>query len=71
LRALDSQVDGVRLHPAVVDEDLPVLARYVIPALLRAGAAHRPVPGSTLRSTLGLDRPANRFRAERLAESSR
>ncbi|MGV9865307.1 LLM class flavin-dependent oxidoreductase [Rhodococcus koreensis] len=71
LRAMDSHVDGVRLHPAVVDEDLPVLARYVIPALLRAGVAHRPVPGSTLRSTLGLDRPANRFRAERLAESSR
>ncbi|MFE2996273.1 nitrilotriacetate monooxygenase [Nocardia sp. NPDC059246] len=53
--------DGVRLHPAVIDEDLPVLARYVLPALLRAGLAHRPVPGSTLRANLGLARPANRY----------
>ncbi|MFC0451708.1 LLM class flavin-dependent oxidoreductase [Rhodococcus jostii] len=71
LRALDSHADGVRLHPAVVDEDLPVLARHVVPALLRAGIAHRPVPGSTLRSTLGLDRPVTRFQAERLEDSSR
>jgi len=71
LRALDAHVDGVRLHPAVVDEDLPVLARSVVPALLRARIAHRPVPGSTLRSTLGLDRPVTRFQAERLEVSSR
>lgn len=54
-------VDGVRLHPAVIDEDLPALARNVLPALFRAGVAHRPVPGSTLRANLGLDRPINRY----------
>ncbi|MFF2083500.1 LLM class flavin-dependent oxidoreductase [Nocardia sp. NPDC058176] len=61
LTQLAQHADGVRLHPAVLDEDLPVLARAVVPALLRAGIAHRPVPGSTLRSNLGLHRPSNRY----------
>ncbi|MFJ4652522.1 LLM class flavin-dependent oxidoreductase [Nocardia sp. NPDC088792] len=61
LTELATEADGVRLHPAVLDEDLPVLARYVLPALLRSGLAHRPVPGSTLRANLGLSRPANRY----------
>ncbi|MVU81710.1 LLM class flavin-dependent oxidoreductase [Nocardia sp. ET3-3] len=56
--------DGVRLRPAALDEDLPVLSRHVLPALLRAGLAHRPVPGSTLRANLGLPRPANRYAKE-------
>lgn len=64
LTELAAEADGVRLHPAVIDEDLPILARYVLPALLRAGLAHRPVPGSTLRDTLGLTRPANRYAKE-------
>ena len=51
----------VRIFPTVVDEDLPVLARYVLPALFRSGVAHRPVPGSSLRDNLGLAKPANRF----------
>lgn len=58
---LSHRADGVRLFPAVIDEDLPVLARSVLPALFAAGVAHRPVPGSTLRANLGLDRPANRY----------
>ncbi|WP_067697789.1 LLM class flavin-dependent oxidoreductase [Nocardia jejuensis] len=61
---LAGHADGVRLHLAVIDEDLPVLARLVLPALLRAGIAHRPVPGSTLRANLGLARPANRYAKE-------
>lgn len=61
LTRLAQHADGVRLHPAVLDEDLPVLARAVVPALLRAGLAHRPVPGSTLRANLGLHRPSNRY----------
>ncbi|APA95787.1 LLM class flavin-dependent oxidoreductase [Nocardia seriolae] len=64
LTELSAYADCVRLRPAVLDEDLPVLARYVLPALLRAGLAHRPVPGSTLRSNLGLPRPANRYAKE-------
>ncbi|WP_069160818.1 LLM class flavin-dependent oxidoreductase [Nocardia altamirensis] len=63
LTHLSAHLDGVRLHPAVIDEDLPVLAREVLPALLRAGVAQRPVPGSTLRANLGLTRPANRYAA--------
>ncbi|MGY4099469.1 LLM class flavin-dependent oxidoreductase [Nocardia sp. R16R-3T] len=58
---LAHHVDGVRVHPAVIDEDLPALARYVLPVLLRAGVTHRPVPGSTLRADLGLARPINRY----------
>lgn len=54
----------MRVHPAVLDADLPILARYVIPALLRTGLAHRPVPGSTLRANLALARPANRYAKE-------
>ncbi|WP_159849278.1 LLM class flavin-dependent oxidoreductase [Nocardia sp. CY41] len=61
LTELSTHLDGVRLHLAVIDEDLPVLAREVVPALLRIGVAHRPVPGSTLRANLGLPRPANRY----------
>jgi hypothetical protein len=61
LADLAAHVDGVRLFPTVIDEDLPVLARYVLPALYKSGVAHRPVPGSSLRENLGLVRPANRY----------
>lgn len=56
-------VDGVRLHPAVLAADLPVLAADVLPALAAAGLHAPPVPGATLRTTLGLPHPANRFAA--------
>jgi hypothetical protein len=61
LTDLAAHTDGVRLFPTVIDEDLPVLARYVLPALFKSGVAHRPVPGSSLRGNLGLVRPANRY----------
>ncbi|HEX7823952.1 MAG TPA: LLM class flavin-dependent oxidoreductase [Mycobacterium sp.] len=61
LTELAAHTDGVRLFPTVIDEDLPVLARYVLPALLKSGVAHRPVPGSSLRGNLGLSRPANGY----------
>jgi alkanesulfonate monooxygenase SsuD/methylene tetrahydromethanopterin reductase-like flavin-dependent oxidoreductase (luciferase family) len=54
-------VDGVRLHPLVLDEDLAVLSRLVVPALSRRRIVTRPVPGASLRTTLRLERPANRF----------
>jgi alkanesulfonate monooxygenase SsuD/methylene tetrahydromethanopterin reductase-like flavin-dependent oxidoreductase (luciferase family) len=54
-------VDGVRLLPAVLDEDLPVLAREVLPALRAARVVAAPRPGATLRDSLGLARPANRY----------
>ena len=53
--------DGVRLHPLVLDEDLAVLSRRVLPALFTARTAVRPLPGATLRTSLDLPRPANRF----------
>jgi alkanesulfonate monooxygenase SsuD/methylene tetrahydromethanopterin reductase-like flavin-dependent oxidoreductase (luciferase family) len=61
LTELAVHADGVRLFPTVIDEDLPALARYVLPALFRSGVAHRPVPGSRLRDNLGLARPVNRY----------
>jgi alkanesulfonate monooxygenase SsuD/methylene tetrahydromethanopterin reductase-like flavin-dependent oxidoreductase (luciferase family) len=61
LTELAVHTDGVRLFPAVIDEDLPALARSVLPALFTSGVAHRPVPGSSLRSNLGLARPVNRY----------
>ncbi|MGO4618087.1 LLM class flavin-dependent oxidoreductase [Nocardia sp. 2YAB30] len=61
LTHLSTHLDGVRLHPAVIDEDLPVLAREVLPVLLRTGVVRRPIPGSTLRANLGLARPGNRY----------
>jgi Luciferase-like monooxygenase len=61
LTELAGHADGVRLFPTVIDEDLRVLARYVLPALFKSGVAHRPVPGSSLRADLGLARPANRY----------
>jgi alkanesulfonate monooxygenase SsuD/methylene tetrahydromethanopterin reductase-like flavin-dependent oxidoreductase (luciferase family) len=45
-------VDGVRLHPAVLTVDLPRLTGAI---------QSEPAPGPTLRETLGLPRPANRY----------
>ncbi|HEY0806404.1 MAG TPA: LLM class flavin-dependent oxidoreductase, partial [Pseudonocardiaceae bacterium] len=61
LAELAETVDGVRLHPLVLDEDLPVLSRLVVPALLRRHVVTRPLAGASLRANLGLDRPANIF----------
>jgi alkanesulfonate monooxygenase SsuD/methylene tetrahydromethanopterin reductase-like flavin-dependent oxidoreductase (luciferase family) len=61
LRELAGSVDGVRLRPAVLGTDLPVLAGQVLPALADTGPHRPPRPGATLRATLGLPRPANRF----------
>jgi alkanesulfonate monooxygenase SsuD/methylene tetrahydromethanopterin reductase-like flavin-dependent oxidoreductase (luciferase family) len=61
LTELATRVDGVRLHPLVLDEDLGVLSQLVLPPLLRARTIARPVAGASLRDTLGLSRPANRY----------
>lgn len=63
LAELSRHVDGVRLHPLVLDEDLGVLSGLVLPALSDRRLVARPLPGTSLRSTLGLERPANRFAA--------
>ncbi|WP_246212277.1 hypothetical protein [Streptomyces abyssomicinicus] len=63
LTRLADAVDGVRLHPAVLAVDLPVLAGRVLPELTAAGLRRAPRPAATLRATLGLPRPVNRFAA--------
>jgi alkanesulfonate monooxygenase SsuD/methylene tetrahydromethanopterin reductase-like flavin-dependent oxidoreductase (luciferase family) len=50
-------VDGVRLHPAEPAVDLPRLAEAL--------RLQPPAAGTTLRETLGLPRPANRFATAR------
>lgn len=61
LGELAGLVDGVRLHPAVTDVDAAELGWGVLP-LLRSGGLAQPLRGgSTLRETLGLPRPTNRF----------
>ena len=62
LERLADEVDGVRLHPAVLAVDLPILIERVLPALDARGLLRpAPAPGATLREALGLPRPANRF----------
>ncbi|KNH22499.1 nitrilotriacetate monooxygenase [Arthrobacter sp. ZBG10] len=63
LARLFDAADGVRLHPAVVDVDLPELALNVLPALRAAGLVSAPAAGTTLRRSFGLPRPANRYAA--------
>ncbi|OLM14093.1 FMNH2-utilizing oxygenase [Pseudonocardia sp. Ae717_Ps2] len=58
LRELDGVVDGVRFHPAVHAVDLPILQSEVLPLLRRPA-------GATLRESLGLPRPTNRFAGSR------
>ncbi|MER7948646.1 LLM class flavin-dependent oxidoreductase [Streptomyces sp. NPDC096079] len=61
LTELGGHVDGVRLRPLVLDEDLAVLSRLVLPELFVRRIAARPLPGTTLRTSLGLPRPLSRF----------
>ncbi|MFK4090322.1 LLM class flavin-dependent oxidoreductase [Kribbella sp. NPDC020789] len=50
-------VDGVHFRPASLEVDLPVIAERVLPLL----QASKPARVTTLRSRLGLGRPANRY----------
>ncbi|GEL23654.1 monooxygenase [Pseudonocardia sulfidoxydans NBRC 16205] len=55
LHRLAPHVDAVRLVPAVLDRDVPVLAAEVLPAFGSVGTGH------TLRDRLDLPRPAGRY----------
>jgi alkanesulfonate monooxygenase SsuD/methylene tetrahydromethanopterin reductase-like flavin-dependent oxidoreductase (luciferase family) len=59
---LATSVDGVRLHPED-PADLPVLASQMLPELRAEGLLVPPEPGATLRTSLGLPRPASLFAA--------
>ncbi|WP_243074173.1 nitrilotriacetate monooxygenase [Microbacterium sp. SS28] len=61
LTALAVHVDGIRLHPAVIDVDLPIIASDVLPRLDDAGVLRAPASGETLRDQFELARPANVF----------
>ncbi|WP_432562258.1 LLM class flavin-dependent oxidoreductase [Kineococcus sp. SYSU DK003] len=61
LTDVSASADGVRLHAAVLDEDLRTLLRTTLPALRVGRLLQPPVAGATLRTTLGLHRPANQF----------
>ena len=56
-------LDGFRLRPAVLPDDLVRITREVVPALQRRGAFRTAYEAATLRGLLGLDRPANRYAA--------
>ncbi|GAA4178552.1 LLM class flavin-dependent oxidoreductase [Gryllotalpicola koreensis] len=53
--------DGVRLHPAVLSEDLEELGRAVLPELRRRGIHTPPAIGTTLRESIGLPASVNRY----------
>jgi hypothetical protein len=63
LQEVASTVDGVRIHPLVLDEEITILSQQIIPALLVTGTVSRPLPATSLRAALGLPRPASRFAA--------
>ena len=71
----DERVDGVRLIPAVLDIDLDEIGRAVLPELRRLGLFHSPTAGQSLRESLGLARPANRYtlpdQTDRAAQAAR
>jgi alkanesulfonate monooxygenase SsuD/methylene tetrahydromethanopterin reductase-like flavin-dependent oxidoreductase (luciferase family) len=71
LTELVGHVDGVRLHPAVLATDLPILECEVLPRLRRERRLVVPQPASSLRRTLGLTRPVNVFAAARAAGGDR
>jgi len=72
LAGLARHVDAIRLDPAVLAVDTPVLAAHVLPALASAGTWAPSSDGAapTLRAALGLDPAGNRF-AERRASDDR
>ncbi|CAM5421939.1 LLM class flavin-dependent oxidoreductase [Leifsonia shinshuensis] len=61
LVSLAPVVDGVRLHPAVLDVDLAEFAFAVAPRLRDRIPLAVPRPGDTLRATLGLPAAVNRY----------
>ncbi|MCU1526507.1 MAG: hypothetical protein JWP75_270 [Frondihabitans sp.] len=61
LSSLSGVVDGVRIHPAVLDVDLDEIGRAVLPQLQHQGVFVSPRAGVSLRHSLGLQHPANRF----------
>lgn len=67
IRALAAAgVDGIRLRPARLPQDLVAIAEHVVPRLRAAGSLHDD-DTRTLRERLGLARPESRYARERAA----
>jgi len=64
LEELLEVADGVRLHPAVLDVDLPELSALTLPLLRSRGLLRAGEPGNTFRAVLGLGRAVNRYSTE-------
>jgi alkanesulfonate monooxygenase SsuD/methylene tetrahydromethanopterin reductase-like flavin-dependent oxidoreductase (luciferase family) len=74
LVGLSAHVDAIRLDPAVLTVDLPVLAAHVLPALAgtsRSSAARSSEAALPLRDGLGLPPAGNRFADRRTAQEAR
>ena len=56
-------VDGFTIRPSSLRTDLDALVDRVVPLLQEARVFRSAYPGSTLRDTLGLSRPVNRYAA--------
>jgi alkanesulfonate monooxygenase SsuD/methylene tetrahydromethanopterin reductase-like flavin-dependent oxidoreductase (luciferase family) len=52
---------GFRLRPATLPHDLAQITEGLVPELRRRGMFRTTYPANTLRGTLGLSRPANRY----------
>jgi alkanesulfonate monooxygenase SsuD/methylene tetrahydromethanopterin reductase-like flavin-dependent oxidoreductase (luciferase family) len=66
IEQVERGVDGFRLHPAVIADDLPLIARHLTAELHARGCrGHGLASGGdrppSLRARLGLGRPANRY----------
>ena len=57
----DAGLSGVRLRPAGVAHDLPLITSGLVPELQSRGAFRTAYEADTLRGLLGLPRPANRY----------
>lgn len=56
-------LDGVRLRPAGVTTDLPLITGELVPELQRRGLFRTAYEAGSLRGLLGMTRPANRYAA--------
>jgi alkanesulfonate monooxygenase SsuD/methylene tetrahydromethanopterin reductase-like flavin-dependent oxidoreductase (luciferase family) len=54
-------LDGFRLRPAAIPDDLETITRELVPELQRRGAFRTAYQAGTLRGLLGLRRPASRY----------
>ena len=57
----EAGLDGYRLRPAVLPDDLDTITGGLVPELQRRGAFRTAYDDTTLRGRFGLSRPANRY----------